>query len=115
MGYPHDLGWGTLPDLGWGIPPRPGMGTPPPDLGQGTPNLGQVSPSGPGTGYPPNLVWIRQSSTASTCYTAGSVPLAFTQEDFLVRNYTNQNSARSRDRVVMQVHMQTQTIQVGSF
>ena len=37
-------------------------------------------------GYPPspNQVWIRQSSIASTCYMAGSVPLAFTQEDFLV-------------------------------
>ena len=46
-----------------GIPPRPGLddrGTPPP---------------------------IRQSSIASTCYAAGGVPLAFTQEDFLVLTY----------------------------
>ena len=35
-------------------------------------------------GVPPNQVWIRQSSIASTCYAAGGVPLAFTQEDFLV-------------------------------
>ena len=27
---------------------------------------------------------ISQSSIASTCYAAGGVPLAFTQEDFLV-------------------------------
>ena len=32
-------------------------------------------------GYPPP---IRQSSIASTCYAVGGVPLAFTQEDFLV-------------------------------
>ena len=31
-------------------------------------------------GYPP----IRQNSIASTCYPAGGMPLAFTQEDFLV-------------------------------
>ena len=48
-------------------------------------------------GYPPGQVWmvggylgypphppIRQSSIASTCYVTGSMPLAFTQEDFLV-------------------------------
>ena len=33
-------------------------------------------------GYPPPP--IRQSSIARTCYAAGSRPLAFTQEDFLV-------------------------------
>ena len=33
---------------------------------------------------PRDQVWIRQSSTASTSYAAGGVPLAFTQEDFLV-------------------------------
>ena len=43
-------------------------------------------------GVPPNQVWmgggypppIRQSSIASTCYVAGGLPLAFTQEDCLV-------------------------------
>ena len=41
-------------------------------------------------GYPPTRTgWvtpspIRQSSKATTCYVAGGVPLAFTQEDFLV-------------------------------
>ena len=34
-----------------------------------------------GWGTPPP---IRQSSIASTCYTAGGMPVAFTQEDFLV-------------------------------
>ena len=43
------------------------QGTPPP------PGLDGVHP-------PP----IRQSSIASTCYAAGGMPLAFTQEDFLV-------------------------------
>ena len=62
---------GVPPDQVWmGYPPGPGTGSPPPR---------------PGTGYPPpDQVWIRQSSTASTCYAAGGVPLAFTQEDFLV-------------------------------
>ena len=55
-------GLGTLPDLGWGTPPWPGLdGLPPP---------------------PP----FRQSSIASTSYAAGGMPLAFTQEDFLVVN-----------------------------
>ena len=46
---------------GWGVPPCPGLdGVHPP-------------PSG-------------QISIASTCYAAGGVPLAFTQEDFLVIN-----------------------------
>ena len=30
---------------------------------------------------------IRQHSIASTCYPAGGMPLAFTQEDFLVSVY----------------------------
>ena len=44
-----------------------------------------------GRGYPPSPSdWMRvpptpgDSSTASTCYKAGGMPLAFTQEDFLV-------------------------------
>ena len=85
---PPDLGWGNPPDLGcdtpwtwdwvpswtWdGVPPRPGMVNHPPplDLGQGTPRTWD--------GVPP-----RQISIASSCYTAGGMPLAFTQEDFLV-------------------------------
>ena len=61
-GVPHLRLGGT-----WGTPlPRPEMGYPP----------------------PPDLRWgifpIAQSSIASTCYTAGGVPLAFTQEDCLV-------------------------------
>ena len=57
------------------------MGVPgvtPTDLGGGT----QVwVPPRHGMGYPPT----RQISIASTCYMAGSMPLAFTQEDFLVK------------------------------
>ena len=69
MGYPLDLGWGTPLDLGPSTPP---------DLGPGTPQTWDWVPP------PPDQVWIRQSSTASTCYAAGGVPLAFTQGDFLV-------------------------------
>ena len=68
-----------------GYPPQPGL-----DGGgyssqvwmvggiQGTPWPGL---DGGQLGYPPP---IRQSSIASTCYPAGGMPLAFTQEDFLV-------------------------------
>ena len=84
-GYCPTLRWGTPPPSRHDqVPPlHPGMGYPPPSRpGWGTPN--------PGMGYPPNLGWgttppPRQSSIASTCYAAGGMRLAFTQEDFLVR------------------------------
>ena len=71
----------------WGTPStRSGWGTPQPGLDGGG-ILGVPSPPGPGLdgdGGTPDQVWIRQSSIASTCYAVGGVPLAFTQEDFLV-------------------------------
>ena len=89
-GYPPDLGWCT-PWTWDGVPsPRPGMRYPP------RPGMG-YSPRH-GTGYPPDMEWgtpqtwdrvpppPRQISIASTCYVAGGRPLAFTQEDFLVKN-----------------------------
>ena len=99
MGYPPDLVWmvGGYP----GYPPQPGLdGVPPPnqvwmvggtwgtpspglDGGGGVPGVPPPTRSGWGT-PPPDQVWIRQNSIASTCYAAGGVPLAFTQEDFLV-------------------------------
>ena len=115
-GTPLDLGWGT-PGTGspqtWDRYPSPldlGPGTPqtwdgvpphdrvPPDLGSGTPP--DLGPGTPPTWHwvppktwdwvpPPDQVRIRQSSTASTCYAAGGVPLAFTQEDILVFICTN--------------------------
>ena len=91
---PARSGWGSTqstphPDLGSGTPHLDlGRGTPylrwgPPylDLGQGTPHLRWGTPPLPEMGYPPP---ITQSSIASTCYAVGGVPLAFTQEDFLV-------------------------------
>ena len=45
-----------------------------------------ITPSTEGSGYP-QQDWIEiavQSCTANTCYAAGSKPLGFTQEDFLV-------------------------------
>ena len=66
-GYPLDLGWDTpYPDLRWGIPPT-------------WDGVHPLLPR-PGTGYAP----ITQSSIANTCFAAGGVPLASTQEDFLV-------------------------------
>ena len=68
-------------------------GVPHPRSGRGIPGIppGQVWMVGGGGGTlpPPGLDGvppppIRQSSIASTCYVAGSMPLAFTQEDFLV-------------------------------
>ena len=84
MGVPHPRsGWwgvlqGTPPRTGWVPPPQPGLdGVPPPlrtGYGNPPPELDGVTPNS-----------IRQSSTASTCYSAGGMPLAFTQEDFLVQ------------------------------
>ena len=55
-GYPiQDQGGGTPSRTRWGTPIRTGWGTPPP---------------------------VRRQ--ISTCYAAGGMPLAFTQEDFLV-------------------------------
>ena len=95
-------GWGTLwPGLdggeyplartGWGTPPWPGLD------GGGVlywPGLDWVPPSHQycmgypsrtGCGYhPPPPTPIRQINIASTCCPAGGIPLAFTQEDFLV-------------------------------
>ena len=84
-GYPIPglAGGGTAPDLGRGTPPRPGMGYPP-GPGTGYPPWawdGVPPPPRHGTGYPPPPpTW----DIASTCYVAGGMPLAFTQEDFLV-------------------------------
>ena len=73
----HGEGGYPIPGLGVGPHLRSGGGVPHPRSGW--------------WGYP-DQVWmggvphptIRQSSIASTCYAAGGVPLAFTQEDFLV-------------------------------
>ena len=75
-GYPHsaDGRYPHLADQEGGVPPSflAGMGYPIlPDWGWDW------------MGVPPSQV-RRQSSRASTCYAAGGMPLAFTQEDFLV-------------------------------
>ena len=63
-GYPIRSGWGYLPY------PHEGWGYPCPDLGRGVPPIQNWE------GVP--------RSPACTCYAAGGMPLAFTQEDFLV-------------------------------
>ena len=92
MGVPHfRSGWGyPIP----GLDGRLGtQGTPPPGLvGGGYPpnqvlmvgGVPRVPPQPPGLDGVPIPPPIRQSNIASTCYAAGGVPLAFTQEDFLV-------------------------------
>ena len=79
MGYPLGQEWMGIPGQDWmGYPPRPGLDGVPP-----RPGLDGVAPSWPGLdGVPPSP--IIQSSIASTCYAVGSMPLAFTQEDFFV-------------------------------
>ena len=91
--------WGYLiPGLDGGIPhPRSGQGVPPSKIRmEGTPpsksgwdilpfphpRLDEVPASRTGWGTPSIK---RQISKASTCYAAGGVSLAFTQEDFLVK------------------------------
>ena len=100
QGVPHPRGVPYLagtpagsgyPILGRGYPRypptlRPGWGTP---LRWGTPHHQYLAgvPSTLGWGTPPDLGWgtpLRQSSIASTCYAVGGMPLALTQEDFLV-------------------------------
>ena len=77
---PPDLRWDTPLDLRWGTPPRPRTGYPPrPEMGYPPPaRSGWGTSPRPEVGYPP------PPSIASTFYAAGGMPLAFTQEDFLV-------------------------------
>ena len=87
LGYSHvKTGWGTPIKTGWdplnqdwlGIPPTKLDGVPPVKTEWVTP--------------PPHKEWMgvpsphirRQSSRASTCYTADGMSLTFTQENFLV-------------------------------
>ena len=62
------------------------VGTPPKVRMGATPTLARI-----GWGTPPVQDWmgyprpIRQSSITSTCYVAGGMPLAFTQEDFVYK------------------------------
>ena len=63
------------------LPSQAGVGTPFPGLDGGVtlfPDRGVPTFLGWGGGYP------YRNSIACTCYTAGGMPLAFTQEDFLV-------------------------------
>ena len=70
------------PAPGMGYPPGPGMGYLPPDMGWGTPqDLGWGTTPQTWDGVPP-----RQVRIVNTCYAEGGMPLAFTQEDFLVQN-----------------------------
>ena len=59
------------------LPPRTGLGT---SSSQTITGQGYPSPSQDRIRAPP----LRQNSIASTCYAAGSMPLTFTEEDFLV-------------------------------
>ena len=105
-GVPHPRsGWGyPIPDMDMGVPPskirmggypiKDWMGYPPLGTGRGT----LPSRTGWGTTHPPtphpgldraSHTIKRHISIASTCYAAGGMPLAFTQEYFLVSNCFN--------------------------
>ena len=66
-----------------GYPPRPGL-----DGGWGT---------------PPTPTPIRQSSLASTCYPAGGMRLAFTQEDFLISHVLTKTGKLLRWNISLKV------------
>ena len=120
---------GTLARSGWGVPPaRDGVppiwtwmgGTPsqiepvciwdgvPPcldlDLGWGTPPSG----SGPRMGYPPPFSWDNRRSTR---YPVSSMPLAFTQEDFVVKQafFTHHLTCLARINRVRLMILKTKT------
>ena len=92
QGAPHLADGGVPPSQVWtgGYPIQLTEGTPsqvwrggyPIQLTGGTPFPGLDREVPPGRGTP-----LHQTSTACTCYAAGGMPLAFTQEDFLVRRY----------------------------
>ena len=82
--YPHEV-----PIGGGGTPARSVWVTPPPPIGIGwwyplqQDRMGYPTPPSPPP--PPR----RQSSITSTCYVTGGMPLAFMQEDFLVRYFSS--------------------------
>ena len=85
---PHQAWWG-VPQ--WGVPI---LGTPQSGLMGGTPTGGY--PIRPGRGYPPSdLAGGRYPTSGSTWYAAVGMPLAFTQEDFLVSIIFNERSIAS--------------------
>ena len=84
------LDWGDT-YLGQGVPTLDWGGGHPPWTWVGGTYLGWGVPTLDGVGYNPpppsklgNPLPRRQNSIASTCYSVGGMPLAFTQEDFLV-------------------------------
>ena len=82
LGYPHPRLDGVLPPIkdwmGHPLPIKDWMGYPPSWSWIG------VLPPPPSAGWgTPPLQFRRQISKVSTCYAAGGVPVAFTQEGFL--------------------------------
>ena len=93
-GTPARSGWGGYPSQVWmvGGIPRPGLerwGTPLPGLDGGVVPGVPPWPGLDGGGTPASSGWwgVPQvpppTRIASTCYAAGGMPLAFTQEEFL--------------------------------
>ena len=82
-GVPHPRSWGDpLPGAGGGYPiPGPGGGVPPSQVQAGEVPHPRSRQGGTRLGYPPTP---GRSSIECICYAAVGMPLAFTQEDFLV-------------------------------
>ena len=79
-GTPTMTGWGTSTMTGWGTPHCDWMGYPHHDwIGYHPTMTGWGTPTMTAWGTPP------PTSIASTCCVAGGMPVAFTQEDFLVQ------------------------------
>ena len=96
--YPHPVLMGVYPHpvSTVGVPHPSQYGAPPPPhedrigLPPSRTQPGYQSPHWDWLGYSSPLPSI-QNSTASTRYMAGGMPLAFTQEDFLVFIFSNTN------------------------
>ena len=95
MGVPHGKGYPPTIGTGWRYPPpNLGRGYPHADLGRGYPSVQIWERGTPPVqtwegGTPPIQVRLGGGGTpnrniACTCYAAGGMPIAFTQEDFLV-------------------------------
>ena len=91
-----------------------GRGTPYPQTWDGVP-----PPSRPGQGTPQTWDGVlppRQSNIASTCYSAGGMPLAFTQEDFLVIihfTFMDAPAFSSFDKILLLGIKKNQVVKVG--
>ena len=108
MGYPPPI------RTGWGYPSthQDWIGVPTTHWGWLEVTTPLPPPLRTGRGYPAPSGLDGQSSRASTCYMASGMPLAFTQEDFLLQKGRAVHLMRNifcKERKIMNAGMQTAT------